>query len=121
MKKVLFMFGLIIVLAGCEKEARDSEENECPVVEASAVPATVTSAFTNKYPSETVIKWFQKDNTGYCAYFLHNVNQRKLAEFSTSGTFISEEADDDHDGKFEDSTGTAGIKTPNECECEVGR
>ncbi len=122
MKKILFTLLVVSILASCSKEGKkDSEEkeNHCPVISASAVPVEVLSAFQTTYPKETVVTWFQKDAIGYCAYFIKQGNQRKLAEFTTTGIFVSEKADIDYDGNFEDSTGIAGSKTTTVCECAI--
>lgn len=120
MKKVLFAVSLITLLAACSKEGKKENENHCPVVSAGAVPQVVKDSFAVRYSGMAVNTWFQKDNTGYCAYFIQPVNQRKLAEFNTSGVFLGEKIDIDHDGNFEDSTGVAGPKgTIPACECEI--
>jgi hypothetical protein len=122
MKTFLFSLSVMALLVACSKEGKkDGNENElpCPVVNASAVPKVVVTAFQTKYPSDSVITWFQKDSTGYCAYFIQPVNQRKLAEFASSGAFVSEEIDMDHNGNFEDSTGHSGPKGITTCECEI--
>ncbi len=46
-------------------------------------------------------------------------NQRKLAEFTPSGVFVSEETDNDKDGNFKDSTGISAPKGISVCECEI--
>lgn len=113
-----FLFS--IPLSSCEKNGKDKEENHCPVIAESAVPQIVKDSFAVRYPSLTVSTWFQKDSVGYCAYFTQPVNQKKLAEFTTTGIFISEEMDADNDGNFEDSTGTSNPKLPgSSCECEI--
>lgn len=119
MKKILLALSVVAVLTACKKESNETE-NHCPTVAASAVPAGVVSAFKTKYPADSVITWFQKESIGYCAYFIQPVNQRKLAEFTGLGVFISEETDNDKDGKFEESTGVAGPKGLSVCECEIG-
>lgn len=122
----LFSFGallfLSLIFANCsKKESKESNETEkhCPPIAATAVPKAVKDSFAIRYPSMTVITWFQKDSLGFCAYFIQPVNQKKLAEFTRSGSFIAEEIDINHDGNFEDSTGHAGIKNPDVCECEI--
>ncbi len=122
MKQVLIAFGVAAILASCSKEDKkkeDEKENHCPEIAASAVPQTVKDSFSLRYPSMTVNTWFQKDSIGFCAYFIQPVNQKKLAEFSTTGNFLSEEIDIDHDGNFEDSTGHSNPKVPEVCECEI--
>lgn len=122
MKTILFVAGFIGLLAACNKEGKkesNETENPCPTIAASAVPQIVKDSFAVRYPSMTVNTWFQKDSIGYCAYFIQPVNQKKLAEFSKTGAFISEEIDIDHDGNFEDSTGHSDHKVPGVCECEI--
>lgn len=108
-----------IPISSCSKEGKNETENYCPVVAATAVPQIVKDSFAVRYPSLSVNTWFQKDSIGYCAYFIQPVNQKKLAEFTTVGIFVSEEIDIDHDGNFEDSTGTSNPKIPGTCECEI--
>lgn len=124
MKKMILVLSVASLFVACTKESKkdkneNEKENHCPVVSASAVPASVVSAFQTKYPGISVNTWFQKDNIGYCAYFIQPPNQKKLAEFTTAGVFVSEELDTDHDGNFEDSTGTTGTKSTTACECEI--
>ena len=123
MKRFLIAMSVVASLIACSKESKHGgheSENHCPVVSASAVPAVVVSGFHTKYPSDSVMTWFKKDSVGYCAYFIQPVNKRKLAEFTPTGIFVSEELDIDHDGNFEDSTGTSGPKgSPAACECEI--
>ena len=122
MKKLLFAVSVVALVVACSKESKkdgNETENLCPVVSASAVPAEVISGFQTKYPGDSVITWFKKDSIGYCAYFIQPVNQRKLSEFTPTGTFVSEELDTNQDGNFEDSTGHSGPKGETVCECEI--
>jgi hypothetical protein len=120
---VFIIFVLILIfsipLSSCSKEGKKESENHCPTIAASAVPQVVKDSFALRYPAMTVNTWFQKDSIGYCAYFIQPVNQKKLAEFSTAGVFISEEIDNNHDGHFEDSTGQSNPKVVSVCECEI--
>ena len=108
-----------IPFSSCSKEGKSENENHCPGVDASAVPQIVKDSFAVRYPSMMVNTWFQKDSIGYCAYFIQPVNQKKLAEFTIVGVFVSEEIDIDNDGNFEDSTGISNPKIPGTCECEI--
>ncbi len=133
MKKVKFLtivplsfFGVVIAVCSmvffqsCSKEGKhDENENHCPIIAATAVPQIVKDSFAVRYPSLSVDTWFVKDSIGYCAYFIQPVSQHKLAEFTKTGSFIKEEIDLDHDGKFEDSTGLSKTKNPSSCECEI--
>ena len=122
MKNILFAVITVALLIACNKEGKkegDEKENHCPVIARSAVPLIVKDSFAVRYPSMTVNTWFQKDSIGYCAYFIQPVNQKKLAEFTGTGVFVSEEIDIDHDGNFEDSTGHSNPKMPGVCECEI--
>jgi hypothetical protein len=119
MKKILFITVAIALLIACSKKENNEDENTCPVVDKSLVPVMVKSGFQTKYPSDSVITWFKKDSIGYCAYFIQPVNQRKLAEFTPLGVFVSEELDIEHDGDFEDSTGHSNPKNGSVCECEI--
>ncbi len=111
-----------LTILSCSKESKkdgNENENHFPVIAATAVPQSVKDSFAVRYPSMTVNTWFQKDSIGYCAYFIQPTNQKKLAEFSKTGSFIKEEIDIDHDGNFEDSTGNSNPKVPGVCECEI--
>jgi hypothetical protein len=111
-----------ILFVSCTKEGEEDDdeiENHCPVIAASAVPQIVKDAFVVRYPSRTVITWYQKDGIGYCAYFIEPVKQKKLAEFTTTGSFVKEEIDLEQDGNFQDPTGLSNSKVPGECECEI--
>lgn len=111
-----------VIFTSCSKDGKKEgkeNENHCPVIAATAVPQVVKDSFAVHYPSLTVDTWFQKDSIGYCAYFIQPVNQKKLAEFTKTGSFIKEEIDLDHDGNFEDSTGHSDPKVPGVCECEL--
>ncbi|HYM93419.1 MAG TPA: hypothetical protein VET23_04720 [Chitinophagaceae bacterium] len=135
MKKIIFLntipailgFALPTIITAvffisCTKESKkDSKEaeNACPAIAATAVPQVVKDSFAVHYPSMPVITWFKKDSIGYCAYFIQPVNQKKLAEFSGTGLFLSEEIDLNHDGNFEDSASNSNIKIPGVCECEI--
>jgi hypothetical protein len=120
MKKILIAISIAAVLIACSKEDKKGEkENHCPVIAVSVVPQIVKDSFAVRYPSQTVNTWFQKDSIDYCAYFIQPVSQKKLAEFTSLGVFVSEESDKDHDGHFEDSTGQSNPKTGSVCECEI--
>ncbi len=118
----------LLIFISCEKEKE--KKNICPIVEASSVPATIISVFSEKYPNEKVTTWFNKDNVGYCAYFISG-NIKKLAKFSNDGTFISEETEGNHEDNgidnADDSTDNDGIDnadddTDNEhegCDCDI--
>lgn len=120
MKKVFAIVSLTAIIYSCNKhEKKENDLPECPVISADAVPSNVKQAFASKYPAESVITWFDKSGSGYCAYFIQSGNIKKLTEFSTSGTFINEEIDLHHDRNFEDSTSVGTGKTPPVCECEI--
>ena len=118
-KKIFYTSVIIAFFISCSKNEKDENENPCPIVDKSLVPAVVKAGFQSKYSSDSVITWFRKDSIGYCAYFIQPVNQKKLAEFTVSGTFVSEEMDIDQDGNFEDSTSNSGPKLTAGCECEI--
>ena len=122
MKKI-FLFSLvsaIIVFVACSKEGKETSENTCPVLAASAVPLVVKDSFTLRYPAITVTTWFNKDSVAYCAYFVAATGN-KLVQFANNGTFIKEEIEVYQEGQHEDSTNTStGGKTPTTgCECEI--
>ena len=60
MKKFTLILSFCAFLAACDME---NKHKSCPVVATENVPATVTSAFSKKYPTETATPaWFNKDN-----------------------------------------------------------
>lgn len=122
MLKTIIVVAAMALLTSCTKKEKDKSsetERHCPTISQSAVPSVVVSAFQTKYPSTLVITWFQKDSVGYCAYFIQSPNLKKLAEFTPTGIFVSEETDLNHDGQFEDSTGTVHSKSSTVCNCEI--
>ena len=109
---------LPLLFLACEKHDKEKKENVCPIVSASAVPQVVKDSFALRYPATNVTTWFNKDSVAFCAYFITNTNIEKLAEFTNSGNFISEEIEMQQNGQHEDSTGTGG-KVSSGCECDV--
>jgi hypothetical protein len=119
-KLIVSALGFVFVFETCTKEKKNNDnERLCPTVMAVLVPQIVKDSFAVKYPSVSVITWFQNDSIGYCAYFLQSGNIRKLAKFTTTGVFVLEEIDVDNNGDFEDTTGNSNPKKPGECECEI--
>jgi hypothetical protein len=119
----LFLFAAIsasLILFSCEKEDRDKAENLCPVILASAVPQIVKDSFSVRYPTITVITWFDKDSIDFCAYFKTINNAEILAEFASNGSFIKEKTETDNDHETEDSMIVNGVKSGKiSCECEI--
>ncbi len=115
MKKLFFLLLISMsFLTACEKE--DEQELPCPVVESKSIPASVTNSFRLKYPDQVVIRWFNKDNTGFAAYLLNN-GVKTLALFANNGSFIKTEVkvnqhDDDDDDEDEDDEEEG-------CDCEI--
>lgn len=122
MKKIIFALFCLTFWSGCVKEGKKSEDepsNQCPTINALSVPTEVLTAFQMVYPKQTVLIWFKNAPTGYAAFFINGGNQRKLAEFTGAGIFISEKIDIDYDGNFEDSSQASVSKTSIQCECVV--
>ena len=119
---VLLVVGLAIFisLSSILNKINVSKSNHkpCPVVKQDAVPFAVLSAFRNKFPFDTVITWFNKDNRSYCAYFETKNFVDKLVQFNNSGTFINEETDIKDDDDFKDSTGAVPVRSKG-CICET--
>lgn len=122
MKKVTLFFTAVILMIACEKEGRSEKEkrpeNLCKIVNADSVPLLVKDAFAAKYPKEFVIKWFNKDNAGFCAFF-QNAGIEKLALFLNDGLFVKEETEVQQQGQHEDSTYYGGKGFGIGCECEL--
>lgn len=121
MKKIFLLatIAITLILFSCKKENKETSENLCPVIAASAVPRAVLDSFVVKYPSTIVITWFYKDNSSYCAYFKTATNVEILAEFTSTGSFIKQKIESEHGNEGEDSTSTSGGKTTKGCECET--
>ena len=106
-----------INLEGSKKNTLNASHGACPVVKQDAVPPVVLSAFQNKYPSDTVITWFIKDKTSYCAYFETKDFVDMRAQFSNAGAFIMEETDINDNGNFKDANGERPLDSTG-CICE---
>lgn len=128
MKKISALALALLFVAGCQNfdlnpfnSNKEDTPNLCPTVNADAVPAAVTSAFKELYPEVTVTKWFNKDNTGYCALFTDNGIQ-KLVRISNEGTFVNEElvADQQQEGDFQDHNCNHSGNSASGCECDTG-
>lgn len=121
MKKILVLVLLTGWIISCNKEKdKENHERHCPIVVESAVPQIVKDSFAVKYSGISVITWFQKDSIGYCAYFIVPVNQSKMATFTSTGIFISEEYDMEHEGEHEDSLShTTPKDSTGTCICEI--
>lgn len=116
MKKLLvFLIGLTI-LSACEKGnlfEKNKKDKPCAIVTPETMPSSVTTAFQKKYPGVTVEKWFNKDNTGYCALFTLN-GKKTLTQFNNDGGFVREETEVEQQGNHQD-----GNNNDSGCECET--
>ncbi len=119
MKKILLaiLISAPAIFVACEKKEKETAENICPTVAASAVPLAVKDSFAMRYPATDVTTWFNKDSVAFCAYFITAANVEKMAQFANNGSFIMEEIETHQEGQHEDSTTTVG--KVNGCECEV--
>ena len=95
----------ILVLAfgftACEKE---HEDPECSSIDSKFLPKNTEANFEAKYPTQTVIKWFVKDDKGYVAYFKTSAG-KKLAYFDTEGKFLKEKDEKQCSKKDKDDDG----------------
>ncbi len=73
----------------------------------------IPPAFSEKYPKETVIKWFNKDNKGYAAFFVSN-NVKKIVIFNNDGTFLKEQVKNEQHGQHDDND----VEEGSECEID---
>ncbi len=101
---------LTLGLSACEKEGKEDDEIECTVVDSKSLPKDIVAAFAEKYPKETVVTWFNKDNKGYAAFFVSG-NVKKIAIFNNDGSFVKEQVKNKQHGQhdYEDEG----------CECET--
>lgn len=109
MKILFLLIAFTITFTSCEK---NEEKKSCPVVTTDYLPKAVIAAFQQKYPTERVNKWFNKDNNGYCALVTIN-GEKELIEFDNIGNFVQEEIVNEQDGDHQDNN------DDNECECET--
>ncbi len=117
MKNLLLISIIAIALfISCKKEKKETDEKQCPIVAANLVPKMVNDSFAQRYPTDSVRTWFNKDSVAYCAFFVSS-GIEKLAQFSNSGNFIKEEIETNNDNQLEDSSGI-GKNTPG-CECDI--
>ncbi len=114
MKKLLVILIGLATLSACEKgNLFDKKDKPCAIVTAETMPSSVTTSFQTKYPGIAVEKWFNKDNTGYCALF--NLNGKKtLSQFNNEGSFVKEETEVEQEGNHQD-----GNDKDSGCECET--
>src|SRR6478609_30481 len=118
MNRYVTVEALIIILIACtQKETSEPGSTPCPTISQALVPAIVQTAFSTKYPADTVITWFRKDSIGYCAYFIKQPAQKTLAEFSNDGSFVMQEIDTNQNVNYEDSAGQT--KGSSGCECDI--
>ncbi len=110
MKTLLITFALAMIFASCEKE--NEHNDDCPVISEKLIASAVSQAFKEKYSTAVVDKWFNKDNTGYCALFIID-GRKMLSQFSNDGTFVHEEADVEQEGEHENND-----DKDSGCECE---
>ena len=68
-------------------------------------------SISTKIPTESAIKWFNKDNNGYWVLFSSN-GIKKLVQFDNTGNFVKEKIDNQQEGDDQDED------DDNECECE---
>lgn len=118
MKKLLIILSISALLASCEKH---DKETECSIVSAESVPKAVLSSFNESHSNTVVISWFNKDNTGYVAYYKNTTGNSVLTRYDNTGKFISEDVKgqknkcgtkqhEDDDDDDDDDEG---------CECEI--
>ena len=112
MKKIVAIAIGLTMLVACEK--MDNKKNKpCPIVTKETIPPAVITSLDAKYPGNSVEKWFNKDNSGYCALFTLN-GKKTLAQFNNDGTFVKEEIDVEQEGNHQD-----GKTNDSGCECEM--
>jgi hypothetical protein len=100
-KLILALLVLSVAFVSCEKEHEDAE---CESIDSKFLPKAAVSNFEAKYPQQTVIKWFVKDDKGYVAYFKTSIG-KKLAYFDTEGKFLKEKNEQQCSKKEKDDDG----------------
>ena len=96
MKKIIAFFIIVISLSTSFSCKNDKKEDSSDEISANLVPASVKSAFSEKYSTATDVKWedAHEDNTKtYKAKF--TVDGKKMkAEFDANGVFVKEKEDE---------------------------
>ncbi len=110
----VILLTLTLGLSACEKSGKEDDDIECPVVDSKSLPKDIVAAFAEKYPNETVITWFNKDNKGYAAFFVSN-NVKKIVVFNNEGSFMKEQVKNKQHGQHEDED----EDEDEGCECET--
>ncbi len=116
MKKLIVILISFTILTACEKVnlfERNKKDKLCPIVTTETIPSSVSTTFQTKYPGVVVEKWFNKDNTGYCALFTLN-GKKTLSQFNNDGRFVKEEAEVDQQGNHQDDN-----SKDSGCECKI--
>jgi hypothetical protein len=108
----VILLTLTLGLSACEKSGKEDDDIECPVVDSKSLPKDIVAAFAEKYPNETVITWFNKDNKGYAAFFVSN-NVKKIVIFNNEGSFMKEQVKNKQHGQHDNDDEEEG------CECET--
>lgn len=148
-KKVMIaLIGAMTLMASCNKmdikpenlfkknaKVFQEKENHCPVVRDNEVPSEVTTAFygtptidnngnvvsySNHNPQK-VLAWFNKDNNGYCVYFIDANGVETKILYDNAGTVLKTEIEsdkEDHDDKFQ-LFKKGRTKKDTGCECEL--
>lgn len=96
MKKTITIFAILISLAifsSCKDKKSEPNKNEITV---SEVPASVQTAFNNKYTAATGITWedaHENDIQTYKVKFTFDGKKMK-AEFDANGVLVKQKEDD---------------------------
>lgn len=95
MKKIIASLAIVISLTispSCKDDKKEKASDEIPV---SSVPATVQTAFSEKYSTATAVKWedaHENDMKTYKAKFTLDGKKMK-AEFDANGGLVKAEED----------------------------
>lgn len=90
-KNFLSIFVVVMAfLISSKKRSKENTEENCSNVAVNLVPRMVKDSFANKYPSDSLRTWSNKDNAGFCAHFTSS-GIGKLSRLSENGYFIKTE------------------------------
>jgi hypothetical protein len=82
---ILFSFLGSVLLLSCSKSAiDDNSQGSAKVVDASTVPQTTRTAFSNDFSSASGIEWQRNSNSSFTVQFNHS-NQRHDAGYDDNG------------------------------------
>ena len=83
--KLIFSIGILFIMASCSKSAIEDNvtSGTANVIDASAVPQAVRTAFNNDFSGATGVEW-QRNSSSFTSQFNHS-SQRHEAHYDDNG------------------------------------